>query len=53
VPDPGHSVSASLDLAYPFAGAASGALASRRVNFSIDTEYSPVVALCRTQYSVG
>jgi hypothetical protein len=40
-------------LAYPFAGATSGALASRRENFSIDTEYSPVVALCRTQYSVG
>ena len=49
----GRSVSASLDLAYPFAGAASGALASRRENFSIDTECSPVVALWRTQYSVG
>ena len=38
---------------YPLAATASGALAWRWMNFSIDTEYSPVFASCRTQYSVG
>jgi len=38
---PGHS----SQTRYPLPGIASGAFASRRVNFSIDTEYSPVVAL--------
>jgi hypothetical protein len=34
-----------FDVRQAFYGAASGLLASRRENFSIDTEYSPVVAL--------